>query len=313
MNNKNLWKYVVFGVGVVVIIFLSARFVLLNLGVSTSSTMMETSDGFSVGASGSVAPSLAPAPSFRMAKESAPMMAADAANGANQVDASSRLIIKTGNISLVVKDVASSIVKIQEFAKAKGGFVVSSNISKNGLSPNGHVTIRIPSEVFDGGVAELKALGEVKSEQMNGQDVTEEFADLSAQLRNLKVTETQLLEIMKKAQKIEDILSVQRELTNLQGQIEVLQGRIKYLDQSAKLSTLSIYLATDAQNLPVVDSQEKWKPLAEIKNALRSLVEVGKDLGSLIIWFVVYIPLWLVIGGAVWFVRRWWKKQSSKN
>jgi hypothetical protein len=313
MKNTNLLKYGVFGVGVVLVLFVATRFALLNLGVSTSSTMMGNSEGFALGMADSSAPSFAAAPSLRMAKQAAPMMAGDVGGQGGQVNGESRLIIKTGNLSLVVKDVAASIAKIQEFAKTKGGFVVSSNISKNGLSPNGEVTIRIPSEIFDGGVAELKALGEVKSEQVNGQDITEEFADLNAQLRNLKVTEMQLLEIMKKAQRIEDILSVQRELTNLQGQIEVLQGRIKYLDQSAKLSTLTVYLATDAQNLPLVDSQEKWKPLAEIKNALRSLLDVGKGIVSLVIWFVVYIPLWLVIGSVVWFVLRAWKKQSSKN
>lgn len=224
-----------------------------------------------------------------------------------------RMIIKTGSLAMVVKDVKSGVAAITQYAEKNGGFVVNSNVSKQGVAPYGEITIRIPSKIFDKGVADLKSLGEVESEQVNGQDVTEEYVDLTSQIKNLRAAEEQFLVIMKQAVKISDILAVQRELTTIRGQIENIQGRMKYLEQSAKLSTISAYLSTDPDVLPAVDEQDKWKPWGEVKSAARSLLSVGKGLANLVIWFIIYIPLWLVIGLVVWGVVkgvRWWRDRK---
>ena len=211
-----------------------------------------------------------------------------------------RMIIKTGSLAMVVEDVKAGVAIITQYAEKNGGFVVSSNVSKQGVAPYGEITIRIPSKLFDKGVADLKTMGEVESEQVNGQDVTEEYVDLISQLKNLRAAEDQFLFIMKQATQINDILAVQRELTNIRGQIERIQGQMKYLEQSAKLSTISAYLSTDPDVLPAVDQQDKWKPWGQVKSAARSLSSVGKGLANLIIWLIIYIPFWLVIGLAVW-------------
>ncbi|NQU83778.1 MAG: DUF4349 domain-containing protein [Parcubacteria group bacterium] len=226
-----------------------------------------------------------------------------------------RLIIKKGSFSIVVKDVVKSAKAVGEYAIKKGGFLVSSNIYKNqtSLAFTATVVVRIPAKEFDSGVGEYKKLGEVKSQSVTGQDVTEEYVDLSAQMKNLKATEEQFLTIMKKAVEIKDILSVQRELTNVRSQIERLQGRLKYLEQSASLSTITVYLSTDSESLPVVTEDNTWKPIKIVKEALRSLLEVGKSLSYLVIWFVVYIPLWIVIGLSVLLIRWLYRRVNSKK
>lgn len=224
-----------------------------------------------------------------------------------------RLIIKTGRLSIVVNDVNGSVAKIHQYAQDKEGFVVSSDISKFGLAPTAVVTIRIPAKIFDEGVGELKSLGEVKSESVNGQDITEQYVDLEARMKNLKATETQFLEIMKKAVKIEDILNVQNQLMYVRENIERLEGQMKYLRESAAMSTLTINLSTDPNELPVVDEGDKWKPWSVVKNSARGLLEVGKGLANAIIWLVVYIPLWLVIILIGWFARKSWKKHREKK
>ena len=204
--------------------------------------------------------------------------------------------------------------QVSAFATANGGFVVSSYVSKNEVAPTGRITVRIPVNIFDRGVEEIKKFGDVQSEQVDGQDVTEEYVDLDSQLRNLRATEEQFLAILRQAQKIEDILAVQRELTQIRGQIEQIQGRMKYLKQSAQLATLSVSLSTDPSGLPVVDDGEQWRPLAVIKDALRSLVGLGKNIAELAIWLVVFIPIWLGFGLVIWLVRRWFRRRkAAKN
>lgn len=224
-----------------------------------------------------------------------------------------RMIIKTGSLSMVVEDVREGVRQIIQYATDNAGFVVHSNIYKSGLSPVGEVSIRIPVALFDSGLGEIKKLGEVKSESVNGQDVTEEYVDLDSQLKNLRAAENQFLQIMSRAVKIEDVLAVQRELTNVRGQIESIQGRMKYLTQSVEMSTLTVYLSTDPSVLPAVDQENKWKPWAEVKAAARSLLEVGKSLANFVIWLVIFIPVWLVVGLVVWVVLRIIKKRKNLN
>jgi len=290
-------KRILLGVGAIALAFLLVGWFFaypMSFGTKNESLSQEDSQSF-----GSSAGMVAPAPSAPRVMGEAPQ--------------AERLIIKTGSVSLVVTDVAGSVASIHQFATSQGGFVVSSNISKDALAPYAEVTIRIPSEIFDAGVQEVKKMGEVKNESVNGQDVTEEYVDLNGQLKNLRATETQFLKIMEKAVKIEDVLSVQRELSRIQGEIEVLQGRMKYLEQSAKLSTLTVYLSPNPENLPVVNGEEKWKPVAVFKDAVRSLLDMGKGIVNAIIWVAVYLPVWIVIGGLVWIIRRQWKKMQIKK
>lgn len=226
-----------------------------------------------------------------------------------------RLIIKTGSLAMVVNNVNEALGKIAAFATNNKGFVVYSNVDEHEFTPFGTITIRIPSEIFDKGVSELKQLGEVKSESVNGQDVTEEFVDLESQLKNLRAAESQFLEIMKKAVKIEDVLAVQRELTQIRAQIEQIQGRMKYLTESARLSTLTVTLSTDPSKLPVIEDDDKWNPIGTFKDALRSLIDALKDLGDIIIWLVVYIPvllIWVVIGWGVYKVVNMIRRRYTK-
>ena len=222
-----------------------------------------------------------------------------------------RMIIKTGEMSVVVKDVRDSISKISSYTEQNGGFVVSSNISQSSNSPYGTVTIRIPADKFDMSVSEIKSYGEVVSETTQGEDVTAQYVDLDAQLTNLQATEQQFLAIMKQATKIQDILDVQNQLTTVRGQIQSIQGQMKYLKESAQLSSLTITLSTDPSTLPVVKTQgEQWKPWAQVKDAARSLVEVGKGLVSFLIWVLVYIPVWGLILIIILIIR--WRVKRKK-
>lgn len=224
----------------------------------------------------------------------------------------SRMIIKSGSLSLLVTHVSDAAKKIADYATSREGFVVSSYIAEEEYrtgAPYGTVTIRVPATSFDAAMQELRQFGEVKSEQVNGQDVTEEFTDLEAQLKNLKATEEQFLSILKQATRIEDILAVQRELTYIRGQIEHLEGRMKYLRESAELSAITVHLSTDPQALPIVDQKDNWKPIGEFKEALRSLVDLGKAFVNGIIWLLVFAPVWLIIIAVIWWLN---KKRNMK-
>jgi hypothetical protein len=224
-----------------------------------------------------------------------------------------RLIIKTGEVTVVVKDVPETIKNIASYIEKNGGFVVSSQVSKSGLAPYGEITVRIPAKGFESGLLEIKTLGDVQRENVTGNDVTEECVDLDARLRNLLATEKQFLIILEKAEKITDILAVQRELSQVRSNIEVMQGRMKYLKTSADMSSLTVYLSTDPNVLPTIEDSNEWKPLAVLKSAVRGLIAVGKGLANVVIYLAVFIPLWILIALVIWGVRALIRRAHARS
>ncbi len=154
-----------------------------------------------------------------------------------------RMIVRTGNIYLVVEDVVIAIDRITTFTDEFEGYVVSSRSWKEGERLIGDITIRVPAERYTDAVDALRDMAvEVISESSSSQDVTEEYVDLQAKLRNLEASEEQLLKLMEKATKVEEILSVQQELSKTRGEIEQTKGRMEYLERTSATSLIEIHL-----------------------------------------------------------------------
>jgi PKD repeat protein len=92
---------------------------------------------------------------------------------------------------------------------------------------------------------------EVTSEVLNSRDVTDEYVDLTARLKNLQATETALLRLLDRAEKVEDALKVQTELTKVQEDVERLQGRIKFLEQTSAFSLINVFMQLAPVDMPV--------------------------------------------------------------
>ena len=153
------------------------------------------------------------------------------------------MIVRTANIHLVVNDVPQTLDRIAGLAGNFEGYVVTSNRWKEGERLAGSITIRVIASRFDDTMRALRELAtEVISESTSSRDVTEEYVDLSAKLKNLEATEEQLLRILEKAEKVEDILQVQRELSRVRGEIEQTQGRMQYLERTSETSLIEVWL-----------------------------------------------------------------------
>jgi hypothetical protein len=161
----------------------------------------------------------------------------------NAQSTSERMIIRNGAMQLVVTDVNEALKQIANLAGAYGGFVVNSNIQENQSRLYGNISIRVLSGRFNDTLAALRAMAvDVKAETTSGQDVTEEYTDLSSNLRNLQAAEAQLLKLMEQAGKVTDILEVQKELVKTRGEIEQIKGRMQYLEQSSDLAFIQVTL-----------------------------------------------------------------------
>lgn len=225
----------------------------------------------------------------------------------------SRMVIKTGWLNLVVKDVLETAKKISKFAEDKGGWVVSSNISEYEKVPSGSITVRVPAESFDEAMSYFRSLAvRVSNERTQAQDITEEYVDLQSRLRNLEAAEIQLLELMKRTGKISEILEVQRELTNVREKIEQIKGRMQYLEQSVKMSSITVNLALSEELLPVPPA-EKWRPKYVLLQTWKSVLGFWREFSYFLIRVVVWAQVWVPVLIIIWVIRKIWKKKRVSN
>jgi hypothetical protein len=163
---------------------------------------------------------------------------ADALAGSTSIGPS---VIKTANVEVAVdKDgLEGATRQAISIAGRFGGFVLSTE-SRDERDASSIVTVRVPADSFERALAELENLGDVKTEQISGEDVGQEFIDLEARERNLESQETVLLRLMDRSVTVSDTIRVQRELQGVQLEIERLTGRLRYLKDQADMGTLTV-------------------------------------------------------------------------
>ncbi|VAW37834.1 hypothetical protein MNBD_CHLOROFLEXI01-1609, partial [hydrothermal vent metagenome] len=183
-----------------------------------------------------------------------------------------RLIIRTANLSLLVANTEEAIATITRMAEENGGWVVNSSIFQYYEdAKTGSITIRVPSSGFNSALEAMRGLAvEVESENTTGQDVTEEFVDISARLANLEATADRVRSFLDETRNVEEALAVNQELSRLESEIEAMKGRLQYLSQSASFSTIMVDLTPDIVSQPIDTS---WKPAETFRNAAESLVD----------------------------------------
>lgn len=223
-------------------------------------------------------------------------------------DVKNRLVIKESYLSLLVDNVVNSQKQIIKKAEELGGYMVNANLDNPQEAATATVIVRVPSEKLDQALDYFRGLSvKVISENLQGQDVTDQYVDIEARLLTLLKTKAKFEEIMDKATEIQDILNVQREIINLQSEIDSLKGQNQYLEQSAKMAKLTAYLSTDELALPYAPS-ESWRPQVIFKQAVRSMMESLRKVGTALIWLAVYSIIWIPVGIIVFLFYR--KKRS---
>lgn len=209
-----------------------------------------------------------------------------------------RKIVKEGSITLEVEDIAETMAEVAEMAEELNGYVVSSYKHEYEWGVSGHVTIRVPVEEFEQAFVRLRQLAvAVPYETSEARDVTEEYVDLEAQLGNLRATEAQYLVLLEKAETVEEMLKVQKELSNVRGDIEQIEGRMKYLEQTSETSLIEVSLQ-ETEGLA-----EPWSASAALQSAVRGLTTFGRGLATALIWLGIFCWAW-VPPLVIWLRRR---------
>jgi len=230
------------------------------------------------------------------------------------IDASERKIIKQGSLRIETDAFDASYEKIISLIEGKAGYLQHSQIyyrvmdreNPEASLRSAYMTLRIPSKDFTQTFGEIKALGKMINENIGGQDVTEAYRDMEREVANLEIQEERFIEILKKADKVEDILRIENELARVRSQINSLKANLNNYDKQVEMSTISLELE-EVKNLTLkiqTTNDGVWKRAKNnfiktinriIELSQRGFIGVFGLLPALVILGAIGVPLSIYI------------------
>lgn len=230
-----------------------------------------------------------------------------------------RKVMYNASVSLEVDDIGKSIDEVEKNVRELNGYVVEVNYTSNNEQDYGSITLRIPTDsltAFLDGLEDYS--GKVIEKRVVGQDVTEEYVDLTSRLKAKRVVEARLLDLLSKAEKTEDLLKISNDLSIVQEEIEQVMGRMKYLDNKTEFAEVAMNFMDVSIPIPDVKGNEELKTGEKIKKTFAASVNsIMGFFSGLAVFLIGYSPILLLLATATLLiylgVRRYYKKRNSNH
>lgn len=241
-----------------------------------------------------------------MAEEAVEMQSAtlDMGTGGTAAPADvSRKLIRNVDLFLETREFDTAIEEINKLVAELGGYIEYSDISGRSLNYQGdyyrrsaNFVARIPAEKLDRATEALDSLCNVTSRSESVNDITDVYYDVDGRLRTLRIEEERLLALLEKAEKLEDMLTIESHLSDVRYQIESLTGQLNRYDNQVNYSTVSMYLEEVVEY-----THQKAEPITfgqRIAGAFENSLDFIGDFGEgLVVMLVGVLPFLLVYGG----------------
>jgi hypothetical protein len=150
-----------------------------------------------------------------------------------------RMLVWKAQLSLQVWSVSNAVSEVTALVERQGGFIEQK--SDRG-ERSASVTLRVPAKTFKTALASLEVLGTVTYRNVEGEDVTEQYIDVEARLKNKIVLRDRLKQLLEKATDVKDVLAIETELNRVQGDIDSMEGRMKALKGQVEYATVALSL-----------------------------------------------------------------------
>jgi hypothetical protein len=220
----------------------------------------------------------------------------------------SRKVIYNATLDLAVDDLDAASAKVGAMLASSGGYIAEETMTGSpGATRTRFWRLRVPIDGFDGFVTSVMALGELVNFNRTSQDVTAEFYDIEARIKNKQVQEQTLQKMLEeRSGHLEEVLKVETELSRVRGEIEQMQGRIRVLQNLSALATLTLTLR----------EHERFQPAAPVvadfptqvartwQESVTRLVDVGQALVLFAVGQAVWLPFWALGLLAAWAIGR---------
>ncbi|MDI3533886.1 MAG: hypothetical protein PWQ82_251 [Thermosediminibacterales bacterium] len=226
-------------------------------------------------------------------------------------------IIKRANIEIDVEEFDKTYYEIIHLTEQAGGFIENSRVWKTGAVDSqirkGRFTLRVPEHSFTPTIETLEALGEVKAKELTGSNITREYFDTEARVRNLEKQEQRLLEILDKAKTVDEILKVENELSRVRYQIESLTGQLKNWDSLVSYSTIGLQIneiKTSKKQIKSTDFSGIWQKA--VQGFISTINKMLEFLSSMLVFMITYSPIFVIVIVALIVIRAAFKHYYKK-
>jgi anti-sigma factor RsiW len=216
------------------------------------------------------------------------------------------MIARTVALSIVVKDFDAARASLEAILARHNGYAAELNVATpQGNAHTIQASLRIPAPQLVAAVAELKALGRVENETQNGEEVTQQHADLLARLKNSRETEQRLQDVLRtRTGKVKDILEVEEEIARVRGEIEQMEAEQQTLEHRVNFATIDLRLAEEykaqlSSPAPSVGMQLRNATVNGFRNASETLLGIilffAESGPTLLLWLLILsLPAWLL-------------------
>ena len=231
-------------------------------------------------------------------------------------DLSNRKLIRNANLNVETKTYDDFITALEEQIASHGGYV--QNGETNGSADRGNrwssYTIRVPENRYTAFLSTVSALGTVTYRSESVQDVTMEYTDVEARIRALETEHDTLLSILEKCENLDDVITVQSRITDVQYQLDSYKSRMRRYDDL--ISYCTVYLSVDEVEKVTIPPAELTLGERIAEDLAENCEDIADDAGDFAVWFVSSLPyfaIWIVvIGGTVLVGRKLWKRSERK-
>ena len=237
-----------------------------------------------------------------------------------QAEATDRKLIKTVEMTVETKEFDAVLDGLNEQIKACGGYVESMNTYNGSIynswrsSRDASMTIRIPVENLDTFLDTVTSISNVIRRSDKVEDVTLTYVDLQSHKEALQTEQTRLLELLEKAESVEDIITIEERLSDVRYQIESMESQLRTYDNKITYSTVNLEIE-EVQELTPVEEETVWQRISGgFVDSLHSVADGFVEFG---IWLIVNSPflvIWaIVITAAIWILRKWNRRRFKKK
>ena len=218
-----------------------------------------------------------------------------------------RKLIYTATVELVVEDFDPVQARVESLVKQFDGYLGHSTVSGSPGHPrSGQWTIRVPVEHFEAFLTAVRQVGEVQSVSSDSKDITEEYYDVEARIRNKKQDEARLLKLLADATgKLEEIVAVEKELSRVRGEIEQLEGRLRVLNDLSTLSTVTLRITEVKEYAPREAATYSTRVRRAFEGSINAVVFTAREFSILVVALLPWLVVLLVPAAIFLLLVRW--------
>jgi hypothetical protein len=229
--------------------------------------------------------------------------------GLQKQETQKKKIIKDGRMGLRVKNLNSTKRRVDSLLVRFNAYYENENFNNNDRESSYNLKIRVPSAKFEVFVNQIgEGEGQILYKSIDARDVTDQFIDLETRLKNKKAYLKQYADLLKRANKIKEILEIQEKIRVLEEEIESTIGRLKYLSDQVDYSTLDLY----------INQQKEYKHQPQERDSFfeqfkQSLSNGWFGFVDFMLYMVSIWPFWLIIGLLIYFLRKLNKRRKKRQ